>query len=211
MSRDRTSLLGSFRCSALVRLGPAPPKLAQRGQAPGLRAAPRGRRPQPGVNRGHSRRWRWRDARPGSLPCFIATASVVREGRGCGEPLVARRRPEGERGAGVWWRRGLGLLAGSHAPHERQPGGPAAPGGVRFAVEQLVTVAGTFAVGHRTAARTRASAHRGPVLRAAVPSSPRVLSRVTLSDRLDRARPAHALELLGCSFLFERLAGFLCR
>src|SRR5512138_651469 len=68
--------------------------------------------------------------------------------------------------------RGLGSLAGSHAPHERQPGGPATPVAVRFAVEQLLPVAGTFAVDHRTAARRRAPAHGGPVLRVAVPAVP---------------------------------------
>ena len=40
-------------------------------------------------------------------------------------------------------------------------------------------------------------------------NSPQVASLTALVRRLERARPAPALELLGCSFLFERLAGFL--
>jgi hypothetical protein len=189
-------------------------------QAPGLRAAPGGRRPRPGVRsrcrsgwggvieplassvstnakgssdlvprpsparcrvhladatraRGHGRRrWRRRDAQPGPLPLLHATGSVALEARRCGGPLGTRCRAEGELGVGVWLRKGPRLLAGSHAPDERQTDGLAAPVGVRFAVEELVTVAGPFAVEHRTATRGRAPAHGGPVLRAAVPAVP---------------------------------------
>jgi len=81
-------------------------------------------------------------------------------------------RPDGERGIGVWWPRGLGLLAGSHAPYEGYTLGPAAPGGVGLAVDQLVAVGGAFAEAHRTAARVWAAAHRGPVPGVAVPAVP---------------------------------------
>ena len=69
---------------------------------------------------------------------------------------------------------GARLFAGSHAPHERQPDGLAAPVGVRVAVDVLVTVAGTFAVDHRTAAGTGARAQPGlvpPVLYQQAPGS----------------------------------------
>jgi hypothetical protein len=72
----------------------------------------------------------------------------------------------------VWWPRGLGQLAGSHAPYEGYTLGPAAPGGVGLAVDQLVAVGGAFAEAHRTAARVWAAAHRGPVPGVAVPAVP---------------------------------------
>ena len=67
---------------------------------------------------------------------------------------------------------GARLIAGSHAPHERQPDGLAAPVGVRVAEDMLVTVAGAFAVDHRTAAGTGAPAQPGLVPWVAVPAGP---------------------------------------
>jgi hypothetical protein len=189
VSQDRTRLFGSALPNLALggQVGTrseahpssALPSLALGGQGPGLRAGASGARPQPGrSDRGADRvgaahrsalrahppgaaciwrdaaQWCWRDARPGPLSLLQCRLEGERCAGGCG----------GEKG--------LGLLAGSHAPDERQPDGLAAPEGVRFAVEELVTAGGTFAVDHRTAAGTRAPAHGGLVPRAPVPAIP---------------------------------------
>jgi hypothetical protein len=50
----------------------------------------------------------------------------------------------------------FGLLANSHPPHMRQPDPRAAPVGMRLAVDELIAVDGTFSVGNRPVAGSRA-------------------------------------------------------
>lgn len=104
-----------------------------------------------------------------------------REGRasstiGAGLRHLRRHRPPG--GACSWGRRGnrvggVGPLAWSQSPHERQPDRLATPVGVGLAVDVLITVADSFAVGRRTITREWAPAHPGLVLWVSIPTAHR--------------------------------------
>jgi hypothetical protein len=78
--------------------------------------------------------------------------------------------PGGRRGSRVG---GVGTLARSHSPQERQPDGLATPVGVGLAVDVLITVAGSFAVGQGTMTREWAPAHPGLVLWVFIPTAHR--------------------------------------
>src|SRR4029450_1786654 len=68
-------------------------------------------------------------------------------------------------------RGGVGPLAWARAPHERQPDRLATPVGVGLAVDVLITVADSFAVGRRTITRERGPAHPRPVLWVSIPTA----------------------------------------
>jgi hypothetical protein len=78
--------------------------------------------------------------------------------------------PRGRRGSRVG---GIGTLARSHSPHERQPDRLATPVGVGLAVDVLITVAGSFAVGCRTITREWAPPHPWLVLWVSIPTADR--------------------------------------
>jgi hypothetical protein len=84
--------------------------------------------------------------------------------------------PTGEGGPGGRRRSrvgGVGTLARSHSPQERQPDRLATPVGVGLAVDVLITVAGSFAVGQGTMTREWAPAHPGLVLGVFIPTAHR--------------------------------------
>jgi hypothetical protein len=105
---------------------------------------------------------------------------------------------------------GVGPLALSQSPHERQPDCLTTPVGMGLAVDVLITVAGSFAVGRRTITREWAPAHPGLVLWVSIPTARRWRRcRRWSVARMGPTGLVVVLELLGCSFLFERPAGFL--
>jgi len=65
----------------------------------------------------------------------------------------------------------FGLLANSHPPHKRQPDRRAAPVGMRLAVDELIAVDGTFSVGNRPVAGSRAPTHRETMYRVSIPAA----------------------------------------
>lgn len=100
------------------------------------------------------------------------------------------------------------LFAGLDAPYEWQPDGLAAPVGVDLAVEELVAVVGSFAVGDGAVACGRAPAHGWSVCSVGVPAVRRSCHRrrFNVPNGLD---PAARLSFLAARRSLGVLAGFL--
>jgi hypothetical protein len=82
----------------------------------------------------------------------------------------------------------FGLLANSHPTHMRQPDPRAAPVGMRLAVDELIAVDGTFSVGNRPVAGSRAE---GKSTKEALRSLKRRLSDVVYGQLVADHRRLH--------------------